>query len=292
MENEMKMVATAPMGVTAGFQSAEGFALLQRMANMFVGSTLVPEQFRGEKNFGNCVIALNMAQRLGADPLMVMQNLYVVYGTPSWSSKFMIAMFNQCGRYESIHYEDTGEKGTDTQGVIAWAKEKSTGEILKGPEVTIKTAKDEGWYGKNGSKWKTMPGQMLRYRAAAWFIRTTAPELSMGLQTVDEVTDTIDVTPQTVMKHARADEIRRHANSEQLAPQLEEPQDVTPIKAAEAQTIEAAADVQKEERAITSAPRKKAATPPAASAPVAPVGAVAAAASAAPNAGLYAGMSF
>lgn len=292
MANEMQVVTNAPMGVTAGFQSAEGFALLQRMANMFVGSTLVPEQFRGEKNFGNCVIALNMAQRLGADPLMVMQNLYVVYGTPSWSSKFMIAMFNQCGRYESIRYEETGKKGTDTQGIIAWAKEKSTGEILKGPEVTIKTAKDEGWYGKNGSKWKTMSDQMLRYRAAAWFIRTTAPELSMGLQTVDEVTDTIDVTPQTVMKHARADEIRRHANSEELAQQLEEPQDVTPIKAAEAQTIEAAADVQKEERAITSAPRKKATTPPAASTPVAPVGAVAAAASAAPNAGLYAGMNF
>ena len=253
MANEMQMVATTPMGVTAGFQSAEGFALLQRMANMFVGSTLVPEQFRGQNNFGNCVIALNMAQRLGADPLMVMQNLYVVYGTPSWSSKFMIAMFNQCGRYESIHYEETGEKGTDTQGVIAWAKEKSTGEILKGPEVTIKTAKDEGWYIKNGSKWKTMPGQMLRYRAAAWFIRTTAPELSMGLQTVDEVTDTIDVTPQTIMKAPLAKEIRRKANSEELVPQLEA-----------TKALDTAADTQGEVRAITSAHRRKAPTPPAA----------------------------
>lgn len=284
MENNMQLVTNVPMGVTAGFQSADGFALLQRMANMFVSSTLVPEQFRGQNNFGNCVIALNMAQRLGADPLMVMQNLYVVYGTPSWSSKFMIAMFNQCGRYESIRYEETGKKGTDTQGVIAWAKEKSTGEILKGPEVTIKTAKDEGWYGKNGSKWKTMPEQMLRYRAAAWFIRTTAPELSMGLQTVDEVKDTIDVTPQTVMQEPLAEEIRRNANSEELAPQLAVPQDVKPP----VQTIEAPADVQE----VTSAPRKKAATPSAASVPIAPVEAVAAAASAPPSAGLYAGMNF
>ena len=284
MENNMQLVTNAPLGVTAGFRSADGFALLQRMANMFVGSTLVPEQFRGQNNFGNCVIALNMAQRLNADPLMVMQNLYVVYGTPSWSSKFMIAMFNQCGRYESIHYEETGEKGTDTQGVIAWAKEKSTGEILKGPEVTIKTAKDEGWYGKNGSKWKTMPDQMLRYRAAAWFIRTTAPELSMGLQTVDEVKDTIDITPQTIMKEPLAEEIRRNANTEVLTAQLEAPQDVTPP----VQTVEAPADVQE----VTSAPRKKAATPPAVSVPIAPVEAVAAAASAPPSAGLYAGMNF
>ena len=285
MENEMQMVTTAPMGVTAGFQSAEGFALLQRMANMFVSSTLVPKQFQGKDNFGNCVIALNMAQRLGADPLMVMQNLYVVYGTPSWSSKFMIAMFNQCGRYESIHYEETGKKGTDTQGVIAWAKEKSTGEILKGPEVTIGIAKKERWFDKDGSKWKTMPEQMLRYRAASWFIRTTAPELSMGLQTVDEVKDTIDVTPQAIMKEPFAEEIRRNANTEALIPQIEQPQNVTPP----VQTIEAAADVREEARAITSAPRKKAATPPAASAPVVPA---AAAASAPPSAGLYAGMSF
>lgn len=272
MENDMQMVTSAPMGVTAGFQNAEGFALLQRMANMFVGSTLVPKQFQGQNNYGNCVIALNMAQRLGADPLMVMQNLYVVYGTPSWSSKFMIAMFNQCGRYESIHYEETGKKGTDTQGVIAWAKEKSTGEILKGPEVTIKIAKDEGWYGKDGSKWKSMPDQMLRYRAAAWFIRTTAPELAMGLQTVDEVKDTIDITPQTIMQAPRAEEIRRNANSEELAPQL---------KAAE--TINADAPMQEEVRAITSAPRRNAPAPPAAT--KAPV-------STPPSAGLYAGMSF
>ena len=228
MANEMQTInsasVNAPMGVTAGFQSAEGFNLLQRMATMFSSSTLVPTQFQGKQNFSNCVIALNMAQRLGADPLMVMQNLYVVHGTPSWSSKFMIAMFNQCGRYESIHYEETGEKGTDTQGVIAWAKEKSTGEILKGPEVTIKIAKEEGWYAKNGSKWKTMPDQMLRYRAAAWFIRTTAPELSMGLQTVDEVTDTIDVTPRNAVEKP-VEEIRRNANAEEIVPQLETPKE-------------------------------------------------------------------
>ena len=267
MENEMKIVATAPMGVTAGFQSAEGFALLQRMANMFVSSTLVPKQFQGKDNFGHCVIALNMAQRLGADPLMVMQNLYVVYGTPSWSSKFMIAMFNQCGRYESIHYEETGKKGTDTQGVIAWAKEKSTGEILKGPEVTIGIAKKERWFDKDGSKWKTMPEQMLRYRAAAWFIRTTAPELSMGLQTVDEVKDTIDVTPQTIMKEPFADEIRRNANTEELTAQIEA-----------AQTTEAATAV--------------AEAPPVEAVPAAPTEAAKAPVSTPPSAGLYAGMSF
>jgi hypothetical protein len=229
MSNDVQVVNNNSM-VTAGFQSAAGFALLQRMANMFSGSSLVPKQFQGQENFGNCVIALNMAQRLNADPLMVMQNLYVVYGNPSWSSKFLIAMFNQCGRYESIHYDETGKKGTDTQGVAAWAKEKSTGEIIKGPEVTIKIAKDEGWYAKNGSKWKSMPDQMLRYRAAAWFIRTTAPELSMGLQTTDEI---IDVTPESSSRIEKPlDEIHQYANSEEIIPQSE-PAQVGPAKEAQ-----------------------------------------------------------
>lgn len=55
-------------------------------------------------------------------------------------------------------------------------------------------AKDEGWYGKKGSKWQTLPELMLRYRAASFLISTTAPELLLGFQTSEEVIDTIDVT--------------------------------------------------------------------------------------------------
>ena len=68
--------ANMGMAVTPGFLSFEGFNLIQRMAKMFNTSSLVPDHFRGENHFGDCVIALNMAQRLNADPLMVMQNLY------------------------------------------------------------------------------------------------------------------------------------------------------------------------------------------------------------------------
>lgn len=210
----------ASMAVTSGFATMEGFQLLQRISNMFAKSSLVPKTFQG--NLPDCAIAVNMAQRLNADPLMVMQNLYVVYGTPSWSSKFLIAVFNQCGRYTSIHYEMTGEPNTDSWGCRAWACELATGERLVGPEVTIGIAKREGWYTKNGSKWQTMPEQMLRYRAASWFIRTTAPELSMGLQTVEEA---VDIGAETVgveyVQHELDKDKEAHANAvplEQIAP--------------------------------------------------------------------------
>lgn len=195
-----------------GFQSAEGFELLQRQAKMFCGSSLVPQQFQGEQNFGNAIIALEMAQRMNASPLMVMQNLYIVYGNPGWSSKFLIATFNQCGRFEAIKYKETGKKGTDSQGIIAYTREKGSDEIIQGPEVTILIAKQEGWYDKKGSKWKTMPDQMLRYRAAAWLIRTTAPEISMGLQTTDEIID-IEGNVSDVMDDVTTT-IEHNANSE------------------------------------------------------------------------------
>lgn len=214
MANEVQTVNDNQM-VVPGFYSMAAMNQLRKITDVFNKSSLVPETYRGPANWGNCAIVLSMAARMNADPLMMLQNVYVVYGQPAMSSKMMIALFNQCGRFESIHYKETGKKGTDSQGCVAWAKEKSTGEVLEGPEVTIKVAKDEGWFNKSGSKWKTMPDQMLRYRAASWFIRTTAPELSIGFQTTDEV---IDVTPQPQTVEATQQNIKHNANAEVFTP--------------------------------------------------------------------------
>lgn len=173
--------------VTVGFTSLQAFQLIWRVANMFASSSIVPQRFQG--NAANCAIALEMAQRLGASPLLVMQNLYVVHGNPGWSAKFLIACFNQCGRYTSLKYAFVGTRGKDDWGARAWATEKSTGERIEGPLVDIELAKKEGWYGRKDSKWQTMPEQMLRYRSGAWMINTTAPEISMGLRTTDEIED-------------------------------------------------------------------------------------------------------
>lgn len=180
-----------PEDVQASFNTAGGFAVLQRMGNMFAQSDLVPAQFKG--NLPNCTIAVDMAMRLGSNPLLVMQNLYVVQGRPAWSSQFLIATFNASGKYSSIRYEFEGQEGADDWGCRAVSTELKTGEKLVGPLINIKLAKANGWFGKSGSKWQTMPEQMLRYRAAAWFIRTIAPEIALGLSTVEEVKDTIEL---------------------------------------------------------------------------------------------------
>jgi hypothetical protein len=180
---------TQPENVMVGLTSSSGFELAQRAAKMLSMSSLVPKEYQGQTGLPNCIIALNMASRMGADPLQVMQNLTVVQGRPTWSAQFLIATFNSSGKFTSMRFEFFGEKGTDEWGCRATATEKSTGEKLVGTDITIGLAKAEGWYGRNGSKWKTMPQQMLTYRAAAWFVRTIAPELSMGLHTADEAID-------------------------------------------------------------------------------------------------------
>lgn len=176
--------------VSVGLTNSQGFELAQRAAKCLAASTLVPKDYQG--NLPNCVIALNMAARVGADPLMVMQNLVIVHGRPTWSAQFLIATVNTCGRFSALRYEFFGKPNTDEWGCRAWAIEKATGEKLVGTDVTIAIAKKEGWYGKNGSKWQSIPQQMLMYRAGSWWTRAYAPELSMGLHTADEMNDVYD----------------------------------------------------------------------------------------------------
>lgn len=176
--------------VRAGFFDLQSFELMQRVAKGFASSTLVPQQYQG--NIANCMIALNLAQRINGDPLMVMQNLVIVHGRPTWSAQYLIATANMCGRFTAIRFEFFGERNTDTWGCRAWAVEKATGEKLVGADITIGIAKKEGWYNKNGSKWQSIPQQMLMYRAGSWWVRAYAPELSMGLMTADEAHDVFD----------------------------------------------------------------------------------------------------
>jgi len=181
----------------SAFNSIANFENAQRMAKVLCESSIVPESYR--KNLPDCVIALEMANRIGANPLAVMQNLYIVHGRPAWSSQFLISCVNTSGKFSPLRYALTGKRGDDSWGVVAWAVDRS-GERLESPEVTIAIAKAEGWVAKNGSKWKTMPDLMLRYRAATLFARLYAPELTMGMQTDDEVIDIAPVVTDPVLR--------------------------------------------------------------------------------------------
>jgi hypothetical protein len=168
------------------FQSKEAFTLSLHMANELARSTLVPVDFRGEVGRANCLIAIEIAGRLGISPFMTMQNMYVIHGKPTFSATFLIGMINASGRFTPLQYEMSADNGGTC---VAYAKDKRTGEVLEGPAVSVKMAESEGWATKSGSKWKTMPDLMLRYRAATFFARTYCPEMTLGMQTREEIYD-------------------------------------------------------------------------------------------------------
>lgn len=201
-------------------QMQRQFETYQRIAIPLSESDFVPAAYKGK--VGNCVIAVEMAARLGVLALTVMQNLCIVNGTPTWKAKFLIGCVNACGRYTTLDYRITldgrvgdvkyktwekSEKDKKNHEVlkpfdrpnldnlvcVAFATEKATGKVLTSAPVSIRMAIEEGWYTKSGSKWPTMPEQMLRYRAASFWVSAFAPEMAMGLRTEEEQRDIVDV---------------------------------------------------------------------------------------------------
>jgi len=204
--NELTAVHSAS---PSAYSNENSFELAQRMAKQLASSTIVPKDYQG--NISNTMIALEIANRTNSSPMMVMQNLHIIQGRPSWSSSFIIAALNSCGRFAPLRFriEDRGQKNLEAvqtewvngqkqrkvikvtvndKACIAYTTD-AHGNILEGPEASIEMAVLEGWYTKADSKWKTMPDLMLRYRAAAFFGRLYAPDVLMGMHTFEEVQD-------------------------------------------------------------------------------------------------------
>jgi len=185
------------LSVSPGFQNTGAWALMYRQAKMLSGSKIVPRDFQGESNIPNCIIALEMANRTGFSPFMVMQNIYMVYERPGWSSQFVIACINKSGRFTTLNFEcgeDPGNvmisgKPFPNKFCVAWANDTKTGAKMESPRVTMEMARAEGWLDKKGSKWQTMSDLMLRYRAATFFGRLYCPDMLMGMETKDEIVD-------------------------------------------------------------------------------------------------------
>lgn len=219
------------------FFNPSQYEIIKQVSTMFANSELVPDMYRqSDKNTlakatANCMIALEVAHRIGASPLMVMQNLVIIYGRPSWSSTFLIATVNTCGRFEPLKYKFTnlgklgkvefteyvwagGRKSPKTSvfdgshidniQCVAYTSAKGSDEVLESAPIDVRMAIEEGWYTKNGSKWPTMTKQMLIYRSASFWTRAYAPELSMGMQTAEEIIDVVDIPYEEVKDKVEA----------------------------------------------------------------------------------------
>lgn len=167
------------------FGNTDDFNNYWKMAGMLAKSDMIPQSYQGKPM--NVVIALEQAQRMNCSPLMVMQNLYIVKGKPSWSGQACSMIVNGCGLFENVDLVYVGEKGKDDWGAYVKATRKSDGKELVGTTIDMAMAKAEGWL--SNPKWKSMPQQMLGYRAYSFFARLYCPNALSGFSTEGEIED-------------------------------------------------------------------------------------------------------
>ncbi len=203
MSKEISTQSTPLKG--GAFSSMANFQDTQSIASMLSKSDLVPASYKN--NIPNTMIALEMANRLNISPFEVMQNLYIIKGKPSWSSTFIIASINSCGRFKPLRFEFVGTPKTDEYGCRAYTEDLE-GNKLVGPTVTWLMVKSEGWLSKEGAKWQTMPELMFQYRASSFFGRLYAPDILKGMQSVDEVKDVVGTIDVDYEDETRISELR------------------------------------------------------------------------------------
>jgi len=161
------------------------FNHLHRVATMFSRSDLVPIHYKNKPE--NCMLTIQMAMRLDLEPLMLMQNTYIVGGRPGMEGKLVIALVNTRGPFTGpIEWEFDDEE--NPKKCTAFATHKVTGNVCSAT-ITWKMVEAEGWSKKAGSKWKTLPAQMFRYRSAVFLARAYCPEVTFGFPTVQELQD-------------------------------------------------------------------------------------------------------
>ena len=282
IKNNNAVAISQPNQIGFNFFDPVQFETMQRVCRMFALSDLVPDIYRATmkpipantdekattmihvenqtsltKAMANCMIAVDYAMRVGASPMMVMQNVAIIYGRPAPSSKFLIATVNTCGRFNPLQYrfaekgmlgmvdytdyvwdnatrskravakQFDGKKVMDIE-CVAFTTAKGSDKVLESSPVSVRLAIQEGWYTKNGSKWQTMTRQMLMYRAASFWSSAYAPEISMGMKTVEELQDIQDVEYQEIKDNPEK-ERKKNANKEQISMDLANGKDKTVI---------------------------------------------------------------
>lgn len=195
-------------GEFAQLLDTDRFAQVQRVAKLFSESDLVPEVFQGKP--ANCAVALQMAFRMRVDPMMLMQNMYIVKGRPGIEAKLAIALMNSRGPFDGpLQWRLDGEG--DSRSWTCFAIHRGTQKTCEAT-VTWAMVKAEGWDKPRGkgefqqpSKWTTIPDIMGRYRSAMILGRLYCPEVLLGLPSDDELHDAeIVVGGSTVERAPRA----------------------------------------------------------------------------------------
>jgi hypothetical protein len=165
---------------------------LAELARALSHTELVPDAFK--KKPGNIFAALQLASELGIGPMTLMRGVYFVKGRPSFDSQLAVALLRRSERtIGPMRFEEDAQEGGRCRAVV---RDKELAEDVRGPWVSMDMARADGWTAN--AKYKSMPGNMLRKRAAIFLIREAYPEVLGGYHTREEIEDVVASEPREV----------------------------------------------------------------------------------------------
>jgi hypothetical protein len=116
---------------------------------------------------------------LGVDPLMALQQIYVINGRPALYAKMMVALVQSHG------HEVWDEDLTDTRAVVC-GRRKGSSHVAR-ITITMDMARKAGW--TRNQKYSESPQDMLWARAASRVCDRIASDVLKGIPSVEEAQD-------------------------------------------------------------------------------------------------------
>lgn len=172
---------------------------VQRWAKLFLTADVIPAEWlkTDQKTaLARVVVCLQLAESKKINPLLLLQNVDFIAGKLCWKSTFILQLLRAAG-WRSYEFRFAGDPRSDDfwqnekNGCQFLAKNPESGKIEEGTFISVGMVKKEGWKDRKGSKWQSMPEQMFKYRAAAFFCRSNAPEVLAGFYSQDEMADIV-----------------------------------------------------------------------------------------------------
>lgn len=190
-ENAPKEKQDAPVQLTikqdpTPTTAISNFSDRWKIAEKLSKSSIMPKEFQGKPE--NILLCMGMSEKMGLDLITVVNNLQMVMGRQEWKGSFIPVLIEKTGKYTDLEFNFVGKETDDTFGCYLEATRTRDGKRIQGTTITINMAKVEGWYNRN-SKWKTMPRQMLIYRASTFFARAYCAAALNGIYTEGETND-------------------------------------------------------------------------------------------------------
>jgi len=155
-------------------------------AKIIAESDMVPACYKNKP--GNVLVAVQMGQSVGLQPMQALQNIAVINGRPCIWGDSMLALVNASGELEDIQEVITESKA------ICTVKRKGRTALVR--EFTIDEANRAGLTSRPNSPWKTYPKRMLQMRARGFALRDGFPDILLGLNLAEEMKD-LELTEET-----------------------------------------------------------------------------------------------